>query len=327
MPITNNNLENIPLQAIDRQDSLTDFSLNPVPDALKDSIQEIGVIHPVLLANSGDRFRIICGHRRVAACESLSLTEIPTLTAQSDLSDETLIKLNLTENRAHRSYSDVEKARVLRKLRGADVSEKIIIEKYMPLMGMERSKKWYEDLSAIDRLSPALQKLLHESNVPVRNFYPLLKWDAASCDAAESLFAVVRPGINKWRDLLELLDETARIENLSPAELLHREEIQTVLAQNDLQAHEKYDQIVQTIIPWRTPVLAGLRKKIAQTLDKLSLGPQTKIRIQESLEIDDIKIEIKGRDTKSLAREVDRLAEAARSDAMTELLRILKELK
>ena len=79
--------------------------------------------------------------------------------------------------------------------------------------------------------------------------------------------------------------------------------------------------------PWRYPVLTDLRKKIARTQDQLSLGPRTKIRIQESFETEEIKIEIKGRDQKSLVDEVERLANATRSPAMGELLRIIRELK
>ena len=70
-----------------------------------------------------------------------------------------------------------------------------------------------------------------------------------------------------------------------------------------------------------------MRKKIARAQDQLSLGPRTKIRIQESFETEEIKIEIKGRDQKSLVDEVEKLANATKSRAMEELLRILRELK
>ncbi|MDA0691890.1 MAG: ParB/RepB/Spo0J family partition protein [Nitrospinae bacterium] len=326
MQITLNNLAQIPLQTLDPQNSLTDFSLGPVPDSLTTSIQAIGVIHPVVLTKSGDRLIIICGHRRVNACQSLQIAEIPALFASSDLDEETMLMLNLTENQGHRTFSDIEKGRILNKLAGASVSEDIIIGKYMPLMGLERSKKLYQDLSAIERFSPALQKLWHELNAPLRVFSALITWDAPSRDAAENLFFSLRPGINKCRDLLELVEEIARIENTSHGELLRREEIQTLLAATELSPHEKYDRIVQTLTPWRYPTLSALRKKIAQTLDQLTLGSQTKIRIQESFETEDIKIEIRGRSQKSLIEDVEKLERAARSEAMGELLRILREL-
>ena len=314
-----------------RRAALSDSSSNifrpTTPDSLNDSIEAIGVIHPVVLMKSADRWKIICGHRRVNLCKTLGLADIPARVTESGLDDETLLALNLTENRSHRLYSDVEKGRIIDKLLGAGVSGEIIIQKYMPILGLQRSKKLYQEFSRVSSLETGLQTLLHELNVPLRIFAPLLQWSGVDKNSAETLFSSVRPGINKWRELLELAEEIARIENTSPGDIFRREAIQSILAQNDLQAHEKYDRIVQTMTSWRYPVLTHLRKKIARAQDQLSLGPRTRIRIQESFETEEIKIEIKGRDQKSLVDEVKKLANATESPAMEELLRILRELK
>ncbi len=49
-------IQPVPLEQIDK-DRLTDFSLGPVPDTRQHSIREIGVIHPVILLPTGDRYR------------------------------------------------------------------------------------------------------------------------------------------------------------------------------------------------------------------------------------------------------------------------------
>ena len=341
----------ISLTNIDRKDSLTDYSLSSkrlangaegsrralhsgtspnspgTLDSLTDSIQEIGVIHPVILKKTGAVYKIICGHRRVRAGQTLGLAEIPARVAQSELDPETQLMLNLMENRSHRSYSDIEKGRIIHKLVEADVAEEMIIKKYMPILGLERSKKLYREFSRVPNFATDLQILLHETKVPVRIFSRLLKWSQPCRDSALCLFASLRPGINKWRELLELAEEIGRIENKSPGEIFRNEEIQNILAQNGLEVHEKYDRIVKILTARRYPVLHDLKMKIARTLDQLSLGPQTKIRIHESFETEEIKIEIKGRDHKSLIEETERLGNATRSNAMGELLRILRELK
>jgi len=276
---------------------------------------------------SADRWKVICGHRRANLCKTLGLADIPARVTDSDLDEETMLALNLTENRSHRSYSDVEKGRIIDKLLCAGVSGENIIKKYMPIMGLERSKKLYQEYSRVQCLETGLQYLLHELSVPLRIFSPLLRWSRADKNSAETLFSNVRPGINKWRELLELVEEIARIENLSPGNIFRREEIQSLLARSDLQAHEKFNQIMKSLKLWRYPVFTGLGIKIARAQDQLSLGPRTKIRIQESLETEEIKIEIRGRDQKSLVDEVEKLVTATRSPAMEELLRILRELK
>ena len=317
----------VALIKIDSEDRLTDFLLTPAPGSLKDSIDAIGVIHPVILNKTTGGYKVVSGHRRVDIVKMLGLKEISARVTESDLDPETLLALNLMENRSHRTYSDIEKGRIIHKLVEAGVSEKMIIEKYMPILGIARSKKLFQDFSCVPCFSTDLQVLLHEMNVPIRVFSCLQKWSVSNRDTALKLFSVLRPGVNKWRELLELAEEIARIENTSPGDIFKREEIQSTLAQTDIQAHEKYDQIVQTLTPLRYPVLHDLRVKIARVLDQLSLGPRTKIRVHESFETEEIKIEIKGRDQKSLTDEVGQLANAVKSPAMEELLRILRRLK
>lgn len=316
------------MTSIDLEEGLTNFSLlQNKPDSLQDSIEAIGVIHPVVLMKSADSYKIICGHRRVLICKTLGIIEIPARVTDAELGSETLLSLNLTENRSHRSYSDIEKGRIIDKLIVAGVSDETIIQKYMPILDLARSKKLYQEFSRVPCFETDLQNLLHEMNMPLRIFSRLLQWSEPCRETALNLFATLRPGINKWRELLELAEEIARIENKLPGDIFRSGEIQTILSQNDLQAHEKYDQIVETLTPLRYPVLTDLRKKIARAIDQLSLGPRTKIRIQESFETEEIKIEIKGRDQKSLIEEVERLGNAAKSEAMGELLLILRQLK
>ncbi len=338
----------VALTNIDREDRLTDFLLTkeadgPQPavrsdlssdrsrssalDALGDSIEAIGVLHPVILNETADGYKIICGHRRVTIGQALGFAEIPARITDSPLDAETRLALNLTENRSHRSYSDIEKGRIIHKLVGAGVSEGIIIKKYMPILGLERSKKLFQGFSRVPGFATGLQVLLHEMNVPIRVFSGLSQWPADSLDTAFKLFASLRPGVNKWRELIELAEEIARIENKSPGDILGREEIQAIVAQTGMQGHEKYDRIVQTLTPLRYPALHDLRVKIARALDQLSLGPRTKIRVHESFETEEVKIEITGRDPKSLIQEVERLATAVKSKAMEELLRVLRQLK
>ena len=106
----------VALTNIDPDDRLTDYSLDPAPDALKESIEAIGVIHPVILCKSADRYNIICGHRRVTTAQTLGLKEIPARVTDRELDAQTRLAFNLTENRAHRTYSDIEKGLIIHKL-------------------------------------------------------------------------------------------------------------------------------------------------------------------------------------------------------------------
>jgi len=315
----------VPLKSIDRADRLTDFSLSPAPEALVASIAEIGLLHPLVLTRKGDGFRVVAGHRRVDILTRLKVSEAPARVLQPSPGDATLVALNLIENSGHRSYSDVEKGCILFRLKGAGASERELIEKYMPFLGLERSKKYCEDFLATGSFSDDLQSLLHELNLPIRVFSVLFRWDEAARGAAMQFLKTLRPGVNKARELLMLADECAGKEG--PADLLSRSEILSPLNNPDLNPAERYEAIHRQLTAWRYPDLTGLRRKVAQALDRLNLDPRTRIRFQDTFESDELKVEMKFRDRESLDRQVKKLDLASRSPAIEDLLRIFKSLE
>lgn len=316
----------VPLHHIDEQFSLTNFSMGPVPASLISSIKEIGLIHPVTLASHGEIFHIVCGHRRIQACKELNASDICARILASGNNPETLIKINLLENNSHRNYSDIEKCAILHRLRTAGAGDDSIIRQYMPLIGLERSKKLFQDFLAAEKLPPELKQLLHHSNVPLRNFSVLLQWESESLTAAESVFSTLRPGINKWRDLLELIDETALKENRAPAEVLTHPDIRSILHNRELSISERYDGISRLLFQRRYPTLADLKRKVLLTLDKLGLDDGIKIRTAQHFENGEIRIELKFTTRDQLIAQVDQLNNASKTEAMEELIRIFQSM-
>jgi len=201
----------IALTDIDLEDRLTDFSLDGCPEKLMDSIKVIGIRHPISVYSSNKKGHIlISGHKRFQAAPRCGLTHIPAFIIP-EMDDTSRLVLNLNENFGQRHYSDIEKGRILNKLSRARIDDETIIKDYMPLLELERSKKIFLDLSSVGVLSFKLQKLLHDALVPIKTFSIFYKWDEESRAAAENLFATLKPGVNKWRELLELVDEIARI--------------------------------------------------------------------------------------------------------------------
>ncbi len=320
-----NQFVSVPLDSIDSEDTLTDFSLSAAPAALEQSIRSSGVVHPVVLMASDGRHRIVCGHRRVRIAQALGRDSIAARLIETPLKDSERLLLNLSENRGHRVFSDVEKGLLLAKLLQADLTEAAIIDEYMPWIGLERSKKWLQRLVRVRELTPALQRLLHELNVPVRVFDPLLRWSEADRLATFPVFAALRPGVNKWRDLLELVDEIAVKSNRSPAAVLNETEVRSIL-DGDTAAPEKYALLTQALSAKRYPHWTALRKQAAQAMDRLQLEPETKIRVQDSFESNEMRIELKFYDSKSLVRQVEALDRAARSEAMATLIGMFRNL-
>ncbi|MEE9258490.1 MAG: ParB/RepB/Spo0J family partition protein [Nitrospinaceae bacterium] len=321
------NFQEVPLKRIDRENTLTDFSLGADPEPLAASVREIGITHPVTLVATGNHYSVVRGHRRVRLCEKSGRETISANVLDTKMDEEMMLAANLAENRCHRQYSDIEKGGILVKLRNAGVPEERIIRKYMPIVGLERSKKLFLDYMNMENLGHALKTLLHESNVPLRYFSAMFRWDPESRTAAEGLFSILKPGVNKWRDLLELIDDTARREGISPSRLFLREDIQSVLNRREASRNEKFDRVCHILYDARFPLFSDLQKKLARTLDRLKLDGRTKVRTPQNFESGEIKIELKFTDEQELIEQLEKLSKASRSETLSELIRLFKDLR
>ena len=316
--------KSVPIKSIDIDDQLTSFSFDIPPISLKQSIEEIGVIHPVTLVPLGKSFRIVCGHKRIKIVSQLKIKEIPARILSPAPDEEAMLMLNLSENQFLHQYSDIEKGLILSKLYTVKILEIRIIEKYMPMLGLEKSKKLLDDHLKANQLLLGLKTLLHEMNVPLRTFSVFFNWNTKSAMAAERFFSALRPGANKWRDLLEWVEEISTRDEITPLDLFELPELQSVLNQNDLAPNVRYDRIRQILHSRRYPILSDLRVRLARSLDALKLDDKTKVHVQDSFESDEIRIEMKFRTREEFVSQVEKLVRASDSEALDELIRIFK---
>ena len=108
---------------IDKLVSFSDhpFSVNTNDDDFNELVQSIkdnGVICPILVRPVGEKFEIISGHRRVAACKEAGLSEIPAHV--KDLTDYQATVLMVHSNLYREKINHSEKAKAYRMIRDAE---------------------------------------------------------------------------------------------------------------------------------------------------------------------------------------------------------------
>ena len=81
---------------------------------LADSIAANGILQPILVRETGDRYEIIAGERRFRAARLAGLSEIPALVLEAD--DEAAAKYALIENLQREDLNPYEEAAAIRKL-------------------------------------------------------------------------------------------------------------------------------------------------------------------------------------------------------------------
>jgi len=84
-----------------------DFDTQAIEE-LAQSIKEKGVIQPLLVRRKGSNFELIAGERRLRACKSLGIKEMPVLV--KDVEDQDSLELALIENIQRQGLNAIEEA-------------------------------------------------------------------------------------------------------------------------------------------------------------------------------------------------------------------------
>lgn len=98
-------------------------------EELAQSIRHNGIIQPIVVRRSGDRFQIVAGERRWRAAQKAGLHTVPCIV--KDVSDENTLELSLIENIQREELNPIEEANAYKRLleRGdltqEDVSQRV----------------------------------------------------------------------------------------------------------------------------------------------------------------------------------------------------------
>ncbi len=84
--------------------------------SLARSIRTTGILQPLLVRRTGDRFEIVAGERRWRAAKEAGLERVPALVR--DVTDELAAVLSLVENLQRADLNAIEKAKALRRIQG-----------------------------------------------------------------------------------------------------------------------------------------------------------------------------------------------------------------
>lgn len=86
-------------------------------DKLKElatSIEQHGVVQPIIVRKNGERFTIIAGERRFRAARLAGLNEVPVLVRE--LGEQEILEVSLIENLQRENLNAMEEARAIRQL-------------------------------------------------------------------------------------------------------------------------------------------------------------------------------------------------------------------
>jgi ParB family chromosome partitioning protein len=266
-------IQRIPLQEIDLSDDT--FSVNYLPDLqkLRSSIEEIGLIQPVLLRKKSGGHQIICGFRRIAVMKELGKSEIEARVFEEKETDEfQLFSLSLHENLTTRGFNAVEKAMALDKLiHRFQIDPAAVLKIFLPFFSLEPNEKILNTYLSLAQMEDEIKTYVLKEEVSRSNIRRLSILTSDNRMAVLSLISPLKLGENRLREALILLEEISRRNQCKEKDIVRRPEIQAILLQKELTPSQKTERLKKVLTDLRYPKLNQLEKAFEKKRKDLNL--------------------------------------------------------
>jgi ParB family transcriptional regulator, chromosome partitioning protein len=150
----------VPLDLIDEPAQAVRATFDEVQLAeLATSINDMGLIQPIIVKRAGERFEVIAGHRRLVACRIAELSPVPCLVREPGAVDPNAVKV--AENYYREPVNPAEEAEFLQVLLdtqcGGDTDNLAALIKH--------SRSYVEDRLLLKRSDPEVLKALGRRDI------------------------------------------------------------------------------------------------------------------------------------------------------------------
>jgi ParB family chromosome partitioning protein len=194
-----------PVEAGDRVTDIAIDRIDPNPfqprqifndeaiEELKQSIEQQGLLQPVLVRKHGDRYQLIVGERRWRASKAAGRTTIPAMVRDA-ASDAEMLELALLENVQRQDLNPIELAQAILKFQASlSLTQELVAEK----LGISRAQ--VANLVRLVKLPERIQAALADGKITVGHARALLSVDdvAAQSDLFERFLTDGRPTVRE----------------------------------------------------------------------------------------------------------------------------------
>jgi ParB family chromosome partitioning protein len=287
-------MQKIPISHIDVADET--FSVNFMfnLDRLRSSIEEIGLIQPVLLRKKQDGYQIVCGFRRISIIKEIGGSDILSIVLdEAERDDLRLFLISLHENLTTRGFNTIEKAIALDKLvHQFQVDSVMVIKKYLPLFNLEADEKILNTYLSLIQMEDEIKNYVLKEEVSRTN---IRRFSAFSSKDRMALLALISPlklGENRLREILTFLEEIAARDRLKIREILKRPEIQAVLSQQDLTPSQRAERLKKNLLGLRYPRMHSMEANFEKKKRALNLPATVSLLHQPFFEGKGLKMEL-----------------------------------
>ena len=269
-------LKSVPLSRIDTTDDTFHITTRTDVDDLLPSIPYEGVLNPPFVIEKAAGFTIVSGFRRINACKKLGLEEIAVRVLEPNLSPQVYLRIAIADNTSQRSMDLIETSRSLHKLSVHLRTADRLIESASSL-GLPSNPSAIEKVKDLCLLPDGIQRALMADTISLSMVAELKKLAPDCAMAFVQLFNEFKLSLNKQREIMTLVKEIARRDNISEQKVLEDQQLQDIVLDHDLDRGHKARQLRVHLRQRRFPQIVNAENRFEDQRKQLNIGNDIKI--------------------------------------------------
>jgi len=264
------------LARINSQDDTFRITTRTDVNDLLESIQYDGLITPPLLIKKNSAFIIVSGFRRIAACLKLDWNEITARILKPDVGVLGCLRLAIAENALQRSLNLIETSRCLQKLSLFITNTRLLAES-ASILGLPANPSIIDKIKNLSLLPMPIQTSILSDTISLAMAKELESLEADCAIAFTRLFNQLKIGLNKQKEIVTLVKEIARRDDLSTQAVMEDKHFIEIVNHRDLDRGQKSRKLRSYLRQRRYPRIAEAEKKFESHRKNLNLGNDIKL--------------------------------------------------
>jgi ParB family chromosome partitioning protein len=266
----------VPLNQIETTDHTFKISTETDFTELALSISAIGLLQPPVLIGKGPAFIVVSGYRRVAACQAIHLAGITARVLHPDSDRMQCAQIAVAENSFQRTLNVVEQSRAFALLQRT-AGEAASWLKIAQSTGLPASQTARDRILPVAGMPAALQAAILEGSLALPVALHIHRFNSDDAMALCRFFRKITTGLNIQRELLEVISEICRRDDIPIAEFLQLDEITQILDNQAATVPQNVQQLRLLLKAKRFPELSKAEAAFHRELKALKLDPRIQL--------------------------------------------------
>ena len=299
----------VEITAIDLNDHTYRISSTEDSRAVARSIRCLGMLQPPIVKSADKEkryWRIVAGFKRVRACQGLGWQSIAVKVLPAEITDKQCAQLAIADNALARPLSVMERVRAVALLQPLAADMEALAESLPPL-GMPENPAMIDKLLRLGRQPAEIQRAVENDRLSLAMALELANESKTAAKAMCDIFVCLRLGLNRQRELLSMLRDISRRDDIAIAELIGANSVQEMLNDGDSERPRITKRIIDHFKRVRYPEISTSETRRRALIADLDLPAGVDLRPPPSHETSTFTLMIQFSDTEQLKQRFHKL--------------------